>query len=221
MRTAPTSKQQSNPDVKQAVIVFTIPSPRQLKRGQFHTYKLRTTPADMTSPIYELSVPFFDKGTPEEWIKFWHRLQAVLKDQNVMQGPASYVVAKTLLKVNVLTVFEQAEITHGNQTVPHFKLCLDDVAKHVFSEKAGQTQKCYMRRTICYGRGTTIKEWVAQVLELNSYLKDFPVHNRNLTHPLDAGKIFDILEYGVPASWRMEFTVQGFDPVDQGLQKFV
>eukprot|EP00957_Ditylum_brightwellii_P180924 13783997-Ditylum_brightwellii.AAC.1 len=31
----------------------------------------------------------------------------------------------------------------------------------------------------------------------------------------------DILEFGVPASWRREFTVQGFDPVDQGVQKFV
>eukprot|EP00957_Ditylum_brightwellii_P135057 10297343-Ditylum_brightwellii.AAC.1 len=31
----------------------------------------------------------------------------------------------------------------------------------------------------------------------------------------------DILEFGVPASWRREFTVQGFDPVDQGLRKFV
>eukprot|EP00957_Ditylum_brightwellii_P050390 3820869-Ditylum_brightwellii.AAC.1 len=31
----------------------------------------------------------------------------------------------------------------------------------------------------------------------------------------------DILEFGVPASWRREFTVQGFDPVDQGIHKFV
>eukprot|EP00957_Ditylum_brightwellii_P141591 10786646-Ditylum_brightwellii.AAC.1 len=30
----------------------------------------------------------------------------------------------------------------------------------------------------------------------------------------------DILEYGVPAAWRREFTVQRFDPVDQGLKKF-
>eukprot|EP00957_Ditylum_brightwellii_P038707 2925707-Ditylum_brightwellii.AAC.1 len=90
MRTAPTSKQQSNPNVKQAVIVFTRPTPRQLKCSQFHMYKLRTTPADATSSIYDLSVPFFDKGTPEEWIKFLCRLQAVLKGQNVMQGPPSY-----------------------------------------------------------------------------------------------------------------------------------
>eukprot|EP00957_Ditylum_brightwellii_P047083 3575570-Ditylum_brightwellii.AAC.1 len=29
----------------------------------------------------------------------------------------------------------------------------------------------------------------------------------------------DILEYGVPVAWHREFTVQGFDPVDQGLKK--
>eukprot|EP00957_Ditylum_brightwellii_P073123 5557604-Ditylum_brightwellii.AAC.1 len=73
---APTSMQQSNPDVKRAVIVFQRPSPRHLKHSQFHMYKLRTTPADATSPIYQLSIPFFDKGTPEEWIKFWRGLQA-------------------------------------------------------------------------------------------------------------------------------------------------
>eukprot|EP00957_Ditylum_brightwellii_P125762 9587004-Ditylum_brightwellii.AAC.1 len=31
----------------------------------------------------------------------------------------------------------------------------------------------------------------------------------------------DIMEYGVSLSWCREFTVQGFDPVDQGLRKFV
>eukprot|EP00957_Ditylum_brightwellii_P174307 13270838-Ditylum_brightwellii.AAC.1 len=113
MKSASTSKQQSNPDVKRAVIAFQRPSPRQLQCSQFHTYKLRTTPSDATSPIYELSVPFFNKGTPEEWIEFCCRLQAVLKGQNVTQGPPSYTVAKTLLKGNALTVFEQAENTHG------------------------------------------------------------------------------------------------------------
>eukprot|EP00957_Ditylum_brightwellii_P003360 254656-Ditylum_brightwellii.AAC.1 len=80
MRTGPTSSRlQSNPDVKQAVIKFTRPKPRQLKHNQFHTYKLCITPADATSPIYKLSIPFFKEGTPEEWIKFRCGLQAVLK----------------------------------------------------------------------------------------------------------------------------------------------
>eukprot|EP00957_Ditylum_brightwellii_P178077 13564246-Ditylum_brightwellii.AAC.1 len=102
MKTAPPSKQ-SNPDVKQAVIAFQQPQARQLKCRQYHTYKLHTTPAYATSPIYKLSMPFFDNGTPEKWIKFQHRLQAVLKGQNITQGPPSYAVAKTLLKGNALT----------------------------------------------------------------------------------------------------------------------
>eukprot|EP00957_Ditylum_brightwellii_P064362 4884988-Ditylum_brightwellii.AAC.1 len=70
MRTVQTTLRQSNPDVKRAIILFLRPAPRQLERGQFHAYKLCTTPADLTSPLYELSVPFFDDRTPEEWIKF-------------------------------------------------------------------------------------------------------------------------------------------------------
>eukprot|EP00957_Ditylum_brightwellii_P201780 15327204-Ditylum_brightwellii.AAC.1 len=141
MRTAPSTKQHSNPNVKQVVMPFTRPTPRNLKHRTFHTYKLRTTPADTDSPIYELSIPFFDKGSPKEWIKFRCGLQAVLKGQNVTHGPTSYAVAKTLLKGDALTVFKQAETVHGNQTVPHYELCLDDMAAHVLPEKAGQTQK--------------------------------------------------------------------------------
>eukprot|EP00957_Ditylum_brightwellii_P126055 9609874-Ditylum_brightwellii.AAC.1 len=69
MKTVPTSIKQSNPDVKQAIIPFPRRTLRQLERGQFYTYKPCTIPTDTTSPIYNLSVPFFDKGAPEEWIK--------------------------------------------------------------------------------------------------------------------------------------------------------
>eukprot|EP00957_Ditylum_brightwellii_P201048 15323848-Ditylum_brightwellii.AAC.1 len=134
------SSKQSNPDVKQT---------------------LCTTPADATLPIYKLSIPFFDEGTPKEWIKFQHGLQAVLKGQNVMQGPASYAVSKTLLKGNALIVFEHAEIDHGNQTVPHLELCLDDMSEHVFPEKARQAQKHYMWRNLHLDGGMAMKEWVA------------------------------------------------------------
>eukprot|EP00957_Ditylum_brightwellii_P126854 9669672-Ditylum_brightwellii.AAC.1 len=64
-----------------------------------------------------------------------------------------------------------------------------------------------------------MKEWVARIKELNGYLKDFPDHNRNPMQPLDPDELMDILEFGVPASWHREFTVQGFNPVDQGLHK--
>eukprot|EP00957_Ditylum_brightwellii_P134312 10239783-Ditylum_brightwellii.AAC.1 len=89
MKTAPSTKQ-SNPNIKRAVIAFQQPLPRQLKCRQCHMYKLCATPTDATSPIYKLSITFFGTETPEEWIKFRCELQAVLKGQNVTQGPPSY-----------------------------------------------------------------------------------------------------------------------------------
>eukprot|EP00957_Ditylum_brightwellii_P164355 12512359-Ditylum_brightwellii.AAC.1 len=76
MRTAPSTKLAGNPDVKRAVIALTRPTPKTLEHSQYHTYRLYTTPADTDSPTYELAVPFFDKRTPKEWIKFRRGLQA-------------------------------------------------------------------------------------------------------------------------------------------------
>eukprot|EP00957_Ditylum_brightwellii_P123368 9406754-Ditylum_brightwellii.AAC.1 len=81
------------------------------------------------------------------------------------------------------------------------------MSAHVFPEKAGQTQKQYMRRNIWYsGEATTVKEWVTRLLELNGYLKDFHATNGNPTQLFDADELLNILEYRVPASWRREFT---------------
>eukprot|EP00957_Ditylum_brightwellii_P091576 6972756-Ditylum_brightwellii.AAC.1 len=76
MRTVPTKPGQGNKDVEWLIILFQRPAPKPLEHGQFHTFKLHTTPADVTSPLYELSVPFFDCGTPEEWIQFRRSLTA-------------------------------------------------------------------------------------------------------------------------------------------------
>eukprot|EP00957_Ditylum_brightwellii_P053559 4058113-Ditylum_brightwellii.AAC.1 len=76
--------------MKRLIILFQRPAPKQLECGQFHAYKLHNTPADVTSPLYKLFIPFFDCRTPEEWIKFRLGLTKVLKGQNVTQGPPSY-----------------------------------------------------------------------------------------------------------------------------------
>eukprot|EP00957_Ditylum_brightwellii_P039633 2998089-Ditylum_brightwellii.AAC.1 len=90
MRTVPTKPGRGNKDVKRLIIPFKKADPKPLNRGQFHTYKLHTTPADATSALYELSLPFFESGTLEEWILFRRYLTVVLKGQNITQGPPSY-----------------------------------------------------------------------------------------------------------------------------------
>eukprot|EP00957_Ditylum_brightwellii_P194834 14841365-Ditylum_brightwellii.AAC.1 len=65
MRTAPSTKHASNPDVKRAVITLTRPTPKTLKHSQYHTYRLLTTPADTDSPTYKLAIPFLTKECPK------------------------------------------------------------------------------------------------------------------------------------------------------------
>ena len=67
----------------------------------------------------------------------------------------------------------------------------------------------------------TVKECVAQVLELNEYLKEFPAVNGVREQPLNDAEVMEILEYGVPSAYRREFTVQGFNPLTQRLKKFI
>eukprot|EP00957_Ditylum_brightwellii_P072798 5532614-Ditylum_brightwellii.AAC.1 len=65
MKTVPTKPGRGNKDVKRSIIPFKRADPKPLERGQFHTYNLHTTPADATSPLYKLSLPFFKEGSPE------------------------------------------------------------------------------------------------------------------------------------------------------------
>ena len=102
----------------------------------------------------------------------------------------------------------------------NFENCLNEVMTHVFPEKAGQLQKRYLR-CLVKEEAMTVKEWVAEVLKLNEYLKEFPTVKGIKETKLQESDIMEILEYGVPAQYRREFTVQGFDPLTQGLKKFL
>ena len=59
-----------------------------------------------------------DKVTEE--LGTWN-LEAILKGQNITSVPAKYAVAKTLLKGDVLTVFEAAETPYNTFTVVNFE----------------------------------------------------------------------------------------------------
>eukprot|EP00957_Ditylum_brightwellii_P005366 409375-Ditylum_brightwellii.AAC.1 len=62
--------------MKWSIILFKRADVKPIERGQFHTYMLRTTPADPTSPLYKLWLPFSEEGSPEEWILFRRGLTA-------------------------------------------------------------------------------------------------------------------------------------------------
>ena len=95
------------------VIVPIIPLERKLrttaeKKHSGPTFKLRAQPHNENSQTYELTVPIFRSGTPEEWLLCKRDINRVIKGQNVTTGPEMYAMARRILDGEALTAFELA-----------------------------------------------------------------------------------------------------------------
>ena len=69
-------------------IPFEKPEPRQLKKDEYITMKLRTVGNDPTSATREISVPYFKKGTPEELLIFLQTFGGKIVSGQNLDAPA-------------------------------------------------------------------------------------------------------------------------------------
>ena len=197
-----------NPSQK-ARIVPPIPLERvenpPLEKGEYLTYKLRNNPTDDSSPLYELSVPFFGTGTPEQWLKFMENLSRVCAGQNVTNGPGKFAVARRLLKSDALAAFNEA-VEGQNETLASFDEAIAAVTRYVFPKRAAQLQKRYLRRVVRKPVDMSTKQFAARINELNSYLPKFPP--ATIGGPpaakLDEDEIVHLMEFGIPRSWQQK-----------------
>jgi hypothetical protein len=63
-----------------------------------------------------------------------------------------------------------------------------------------------------------IKEYMAQVEELNKYLKMFLGYHNGME--LQDDELLVIYEFGVPTSWKKQFLVHNWDPIQHSKQEF-
>ena len=195
--------------------------PDRLELDKHHglVVKLRTDPADADSQTYGLHIPYFSDGDPEEWLLFQRDLLKAIVGQNATTGPPKYRMARRLLQGDALATFDAAAATHGNETNDHFTQCLRDLTAHIFPQRCLQAQKCFMRRYMRKPIGMKMRSYVARVRELNSYLPDFPPFGANQS--MDNDELIDLLFFGTPNSWRRQFLLQDFDPVDHTINDLV
>jgi hypothetical protein len=218
----PANGQTSKSNGKQTFLLPAIsldrPTVAEYQKHECLTFKLRSTPGDTTSAEYQLTVPFFSSGTPEEVLLFARNLRKVIKGQNVTSGPNQYALARRLLQGDALSAFNNAP-EEQTKTVANFGLCLQAVVRHIFPRSALSVQKHYMRRFMRKPRGMKIRDYVARVVEINHYLNEFPPFGE--THKLAADEVLDLLEYGVPTPWQKTMVMHGFVPMDHTTAEFV
>jgi hypothetical protein len=204
------------------VIGLERPIAKDHVKGHYETLKLRTHPLNVGSPQFSYELSYFCTGTPEEFLLFQQGLRKVLVGQNLLTGPDMFATTRRMLEGDALATFNNAT-EEGLETLDRFKLNMDALKRHVFPKRAYQMQKRWMRRFLRKPKEKTIREYVARVREINLWFNAYPVNEEDEVPPtrLDDDELLDILEFGIPNSWKKEMVKQGFDITTKTIQEFV
>ena len=201
-----TPQQKKKPEV---VVPLIREVEKEIPKDKRIVIKLRSTPTDANSQLYEVVTRAFDHGTPEEWIRHLKMIRRILVGQNITTGPDSFRMTRRLLEGKALADFNASVTTNGyNETVQNLNLVLNDVAVPIFPTRALQKQRRSMRRKMPKPFGMPVSHYWARLVELNEYLLLFPGADENSR--IDDDDLKEILEFGIPETWRMYMTITRF-----------
>jgi hypothetical protein len=206
------------------VIGLERPVPKDHIRGHYKTLKLRAHPMDAGSPQFLFEMSYFSSGTPEEEFLLWQQgHRKVLEGQGLHTGSDMFATTRRMLEGDALATFNSALNHNNHETVHEFTRSMNALKRHIFPKRALQVQKCWMRRYLRKPKDKTIREFVARVHEINAWFTTYPVTDGdvNLPQGLTEDELLDLLENGIPSTWKKEMLKQGFDITEKSIQEFI
>ena len=132
------------------------------------------TPAESTSLTYNLPVPYFKTGTPEEFLKWCANVENGMKGYGANSDPSKYLFKCKLLEGDALTVFDLKANKYSSNNNENYELTMEHLISHIFPTKALQKQKRYMRQVLRKPREMTTRDYIARVCEINNICMNFP-----------------------------------------------
>ena len=99
----------------------------------------------MDSRSYEINVPYYGGGSPEEWLV----LKVLLfKDQGISTEVNGYTFAIQLLTGDTKATFNQIAVDMGIFAVDNFNKVPVEMTKHTFSRYAFREHKTYLHSAL-------------------------------------------------------------------------
>eukprot|EP00957_Ditylum_brightwellii_P045812 3475943-Ditylum_brightwellii.AAC.1 len=126
----------------------------------------------------------------------------VIKDQDIQDRNAAYLLVKSLLKGNALQVSKNKEASQEIKDSVAFTTCLAAVTELVFPKKTYKTEKKYIQN-ICKPLVLGPCEWISRMIKLKDYLAHFPVPDGVTTTKIICKEFVHILEDGIPYQWKL------------------
>ena len=86
-------------------IPFKRPEPKEYNSQNYLSNKCYSIPGDANSNTYNVSVQYFEEGTPEEWLQLLAAHARICQGQNIANGPGTYNALMRHLKGPILSKF--------------------------------------------------------------------------------------------------------------------
>jgi len=87
------------------IVPLQRPANKDLTKGDYATLECITCPGVADSASYELVIPYFKSGTPEEFLKWKRNVEKAISGQGATDGLSKYTLTHRLLDGDNLTAF--------------------------------------------------------------------------------------------------------------------
>ena len=98
------------------IIDLERPLEKVLKKGKYIAIKCHNTAGVTDSGSYEINLPCYGGGSPEEWLVWKDKLLKALDGQSISSEPLRYTFTERLLTGDAKATFNQAALDIGIHT---------------------------------------------------------------------------------------------------------
>ena len=206
-----------------------IPFKRQKKKSsseekdKYQTIEIPLDPSDKDSDKTEWKIPVFEEGDAEDWVK-WRITYENLVEAYPLDTPDKQVkMLRTLLKGEAKDRFNTA-LAASKATTDTNKLnaAMNNLAKKSFNDdtNAWRRQRRYMRYHLWFSEGQ-FKDFKSRLIELNRYLKFFPVpENKKTVASLPDDELIEILDKAKPVQYQQALLTSNYDPYSKSMEEY-
>ena len=106
---------------------------KRCSKQKYIAIKCHNTPGDCDGRSYEINLPYFGGGSPEEWLVWKDKVLKTLDDQSISMAPQRYTFIERLLTGDAKATFNQVALDIGIRTFGNDQRCICSI--------------CFLRKT--------------------------------------------------------------------------
>ena len=196
----------------------------KMEKESYKTIEIDLDPSDEQNKAKtEWKVPTFEDGTTEDWVKWVIHFEELEAAYPLNTPGKKILMARTLLCGEARDIFDTG-VSQAKPSGSTRATVVSDEQKWTAGIKAVQSKyfnndqnawkrQCNYMRYHLFFKDDNFKAFRARLLELNKYLKYFPIPTgRSTVEVLKDDELVEILDSAKPLEYQQELLVANYDP---------